>query len=325
MRCGLCARARTDACVAFGGETPQRGAGREGVEPGAPSEEDSSASTRSDGDDGGGDGSAAARDVAGEHHGANRAEPGSEGPSTRGSASRAEQGSDAQCEHSRLTQAEQDSAEHGQHGGEAAADHGAEDAGEGAHSDSSDGEAGWQTAAASAAAARRARRKQARWERRQAQAAAAPPAPATPARAEDRPPPPEQRAGGEGEAAEDADAVGGSDGDGGACSSDDGEAPLGESSVACVTADFAMQNVLLQMGLRLVAPTGARVRELRRWGLRCSACFCVTKARARSPHSAGAAAGPMRQTPPFIPCAAQPAGVLGARRDCTVQRLCPST
>ncbi|KAK9825380.1 hypothetical protein WJX81_007035 [Elliptochloris bilobata] len=52
---------------------------------------------------------------------------------------------------------------------------------------------------------------------------------------------------------------------------------LGESSVACVTADFAMQNVLLQMGLRLVAPTGAPIHELRRWALRCSACFRVTK------------------------------------------------
>lgn len=40
---------------------------------------------------------------------------------------------------------------------------------------------------------------------------------------------------------------------------------LSESSVACVTADFAMQNVILQMGLRLVAPGGMQIRELHRF------------------------------------------------------------
>lgn len=39
---------------------------------------------------------------------------------------------------------------------------------------------------------------------------------------------------------------------------------LSESSVACVTADFAMQNVLLQMGLRLLAPGGAQIHQLHR-------------------------------------------------------------
>lgn len=39
---------------------------------------------------------------------------------------------------------------------------------------------------------------------------------------------------------------------------------LSESSVACVTGDFAMQNVLLQMGLRLLAPGGTQIRELHR-------------------------------------------------------------
>ncbi|KAK9067977.1 hypothetical protein SSX86_012088 [Deinandra increscens subsp. villosa] len=51
---------------------------------------------------------------------------------------------------------------------------------------------------------------------------------------------------------------------------------LSESSVACVTADFAMQNVILQMGLRLVAPGGMQIRELHRWILKCHACFKVT-------------------------------------------------
>ncbi|KAK4260571.1 hypothetical protein QN277_003667 [Acacia crassicarpa] len=51
---------------------------------------------------------------------------------------------------------------------------------------------------------------------------------------------------------------------------------LSESSVACVTGDFAMQNVLLQMGLRLLAPGGTQIRELHRWILKCHACYTVT-------------------------------------------------
>ncbi|GAB2212278.1 hypothetical protein Droror1_Dr00025630 [Drosera rotundifolia] len=51
---------------------------------------------------------------------------------------------------------------------------------------------------------------------------------------------------------------------------------LSESSVACITGDFAMQNVILQMGLRLVAPGGMQIRELHRWILKCHACLTVT-------------------------------------------------
>ncbi|KAK9271876.1 hypothetical protein L1049_002241 [Liquidambar formosana] len=51
---------------------------------------------------------------------------------------------------------------------------------------------------------------------------------------------------------------------------------LFESSVACVTSDFAMQNVLLQMGLRLLAPGGMQIRQLHRWILKCHACYTVT-------------------------------------------------
>ncbi|XP_076931599.1 RNA-binding NOB1-like protein [Bidens hawaiensis] len=51
---------------------------------------------------------------------------------------------------------------------------------------------------------------------------------------------------------------------------------LSESSVACVTGDFAMQNVILQMGMRLLAPGGMQIRELHRWILKCHACFKVT-------------------------------------------------
>ncbi|BAT73091.1 uncharacterized protein HKW66_Vig0014350 [Vigna angularis] len=51
---------------------------------------------------------------------------------------------------------------------------------------------------------------------------------------------------------------------------------LSESSVACVTGDFAMQNVLLQMGLRLRAPGGTQIHQLHRWILKCHACYTVT-------------------------------------------------
>ncbi|ELR03615.1 Nin1 binding protein [Pseudogymnoascus destructans] len=47
--------------------------------------------------------------------------------------------------------------------------------------------------------------------------------------------------------------------------------------VACITSDFAMQNVLLRMNLNLLSPTMTRVRQLKTWVLRCHACFAVTK------------------------------------------------
>jgi RNA-binding protein NOB1 len=50
-----------------------------------------------------------------------------------------------------------------------------------------------------------------------------------------------------------------------------------ESTVVSATGDYAMQNVILQMGLRLTTPDGMRVSELRRWVLRCHACGDVTK------------------------------------------------
>ncbi|KAJ2475248.1 20S-pre-rRNA D-site endonuclease nob1 [Coemansia sp. RSA 2131] len=47
-------------------------------------------------------------------------------------------------------------------------------------------------------------------------------------------------------------------------------------SVACVTSDFAMQNVMLKMGINLVTPDGVLVRQLRTWVLRCHACSALT-------------------------------------------------
>lgn len=49
------------------------------------------------------------------------------------------------------------------------------------------------------------------------------------------------------------------------------------SPITCVTADFAMQNVLLQMGLQLQAPNGLRLKRVSRFAQRCSACFFVVK------------------------------------------------
>ena len=51
-----------------------------------------------------------------------------------------------------------------------------------------------------------------------------------------------------------------------------------ESCVSSVTADYAMQNVILQMGLKLIAPDGMRIQHLRRWVLRCHACNEITRA-----------------------------------------------
>uniref|UniRef100_A0A452UWM8 RNA-binding protein NOB1 n=1 Tax=Ursus maritimus TaxID=29073 RepID=A0A452UWM8_URSMA len=46
--------------------------------------------------------------------------------------------------------------------------------------------------------------------------------------------------------------------------------------VGCVTTDFAMQNVLLQMGLHVLALNGMLIREARSYILRCHGCFRTT-------------------------------------------------
>ncbi|KAG9324425.1 hypothetical protein KVV02_004445 [Mortierella alpina] len=47
--------------------------------------------------------------------------------------------------------------------------------------------------------------------------------------------------------------------------------------VACTTADYAMQNVLLQMGLNLLSVDGLRISKVKNWVLRCHACTKVTQ------------------------------------------------
>lgn len=48
------------------------------------------------------------------------------------------------------------------------------------------------------------------------------------------------------------------------------------AKVACVTTDFACQNVLMELGVPVVGLDGRKVKKLRRWVLKCDACFLVT-------------------------------------------------
>ena len=41
----------------------------------------------------------------------------------------------------------------------------------------------------------------------------------------------------------------------------------------CMTTDFAMQNVLMHMGLSLVGVDGKKIDKVKTWVLRCHACF----------------------------------------------------
>lgn len=52
------------------------------------------------------------------------------------------------------------------------------------------------------------------------------------------------------------------------------EAPI---PVACISTDFAVQNVLIQMGLKAVSVDGMAIRHARTFVLRCHACFTITK------------------------------------------------
>lgn len=62
-------------------------------------------------------------------------------------------------------------------------------------------------------------------------------------------------------------------------SKDLGLVPTGTGSdqsplaAACMTGDYAVQNVLLSMGLGLVGEQGKRINKVKSWVLRCHACF----------------------------------------------------
>lgn len=60
-------------------------------------------------------------------------------------------------------------------------------------------------------------------------------------------------------------------------------------TIAAMTADYAVQNVLLQMGLSLVSTEGYKISKVRSWVLRCHGCFKITKDSERKfcPHCGG--------------------------------------
>lgn len=47
--------------------------------------------------------------------------------------------------------------------------------------------------------------------------------------------------------------------------------------VACATHDFALQNVLLQIGLNLISGDGKRISSVKTWIMRCHACFKTSR------------------------------------------------
>ncbi|KAK8795719.1 hypothetical protein WA158_000375 [Blastocystis sp. Blastoise] len=47
--------------------------------------------------------------------------------------------------------------------------------------------------------------------------------------------------------------------------------------VTCCTADYTMQNVLMQMGLRILSIDGKRIRSVKLWTYRCRACYAVCR------------------------------------------------
>ncbi|KZO98098.1 hypothetical protein CALVIDRAFT_496667 [Calocera viscosa TUFC12733] len=51
----------------------------------------------------------------------------------------------------------------------------------------------------------------------------------------------------------------------------------GPMIAACMTSDYAVQNVLLHMGLNLVSVEGKRITKVKSWVLRCHACFKICK------------------------------------------------
>src|SRR5579862_8453793 len=55
------------------------------------------------------------------------------------------------------------------------------------------------------------------------------------------------------------------------------ERPGAILKAACMTSDYAMQNVALQLGLNLISTDGQGVRQVKTWILRCHGCFRTTK------------------------------------------------
>jgi RNA-binding protein NOB1 len=49
----------------------------------------------------------------------------------------------------------------------------------------------------------------------------------------------------------------------------------GNCDVVCMTTDFAMQNVLIQLGLRIASSDGMLIKSVKQWVLRCNGCYKV--------------------------------------------------
>ena len=143
--------------------------------------------------------------------------------------------------------------------------------------DESNDDDGWTTAAKSTAAQRRSKRTAARRARNAAAAAAA----AAAAEEEEDEEGWETASDGDGESDGDDESVAAPSSTAAAGEREELD-PAADSPVSLVTSDFAMQNVALQMGLKVVTydpGCSSRIREARRWALRCSACsFCSREA-----------------------------------------------
>eukprot|EP00919_Chromeraceae_sp_WS-2016_P004507 GHVR01010637.1.p1 GENE.GHVR01010637.1~~GHVR01010637.1.p1 ORF type:complete len:350 (+),score=106.49 GHVR01010637.1:191-1240(+) len=50
-----------------------------------------------------------------------------------------------------------------------------------------------------------------------------------------------------------------------------------KSKVSCISTDYSIQNMCMQMGLQVLSVDGMRVRRLKLWGLLCSTCQQFTK------------------------------------------------
>ncbi|OQS03607.1 RNA-binding protein NOB1 [Thraustotheca clavata] len=49
-----------------------------------------------------------------------------------------------------------------------------------------------------------------------------------------------------------------------------------KTKVGCITTDYSMQNVMLQMGLNLLSTDGMVIKRVKQWVLKCAACYKTT-------------------------------------------------
>mmetsp|Transcript_30836 Transcript_30836/g.77098 ORF Transcript_30836/g.77098 Transcript_30836/m.77098 type:complete len:484 (+) Transcript_30836:49-1500(+) len=52
-----------------------------------------------------------------------------------------------------------------------------------------------------------------------------------------------------------------------------GYLPDEKTDVCCMTTDFAMQNVIMRMGMKLLSAQGMIMRSVKQWGMQCSGCY----------------------------------------------------